>query len=347
MAIYFVSKDHLGSTRLLTDINGNNVECDDYLPFGEQLSYSGCSNTATTHKFTGKERDAETGLDNFGARYNSSTLGRFVSPDEASFSSPLNPQTWNLYAYVNNNPLSLTDPTGHAPLRNPTYPQCEGACPYQHGSDLDPFDALLNARDGSDMPQVSEFDSDTAQRLADEQTRTTDTSNEVQQAAETASDPLGGPNTDPAQNTVPVSRETYKTADEAATAALDGINKESNVEESEYGGRIVKMGDGKYKYTLPVTQGHPDAVNVDDGGKEGSRIPTGSSNAGIYHTHPDIPGQDPYRFSYADVYHAKQEGVPNYVERPDGSIMKFDYNRTSSPSLYDPNKQVIIREPGL
>lgn len=148
-----------------------------------------------------------------------------------------------------------------------------------------------------------------------------------------------------AQNTVPVSSQTYKTADKAAKAALDAINKESNREGVEYGGRVVKMGDGKYKYTLAVTQGHADSVDVDNGGKEGSRIPAGSTNAGIYHTHPEVPGHDAYRLSYADVYHAKQEGVPNYVERPDGSIMKFDYSRTPSPSLYDPNKQVIIRGP--
>ena len=51
-----------------------------------------------THKFTGKERDAESGLDNFGARYNSSSMGRFMSPDPENISSILNqddPQSWN------------------------------------------------------------------------------------------------------------------------------------------------------------------------------------------------------------------------------------------------------------
>jgi RHS repeat-associated protein len=69
--------------------------------------------------FTGKERDAESGLDYFGARYYASTMGRFMSPDWAAKAEPVpyakleNPQTLNLYAYVGNNPLSRTDPTGH------------------------------------------------------------------------------------------------------------------------------------------------------------------------------------------------------------------------------------------
>jgi RHS repeat-associated protein len=63
--------------------------------------------------FTGKERDAETGLDYFGARYMSSAQGRFTSPDPLLASGRVeNPQTWNRYAYVLNNPLRLIDRTG-------------------------------------------------------------------------------------------------------------------------------------------------------------------------------------------------------------------------------------------
>lgn len=55
-------------------------------------------------KFTGKERDAESGLDNFGARYMGSSLGRFMSPDPMG-GHPQDPQTLNRYTYVRNNPL--------------------------------------------------------------------------------------------------------------------------------------------------------------------------------------------------------------------------------------------------
>ena len=64
---------------------------------------------------TGKERDAESGNDYFGARYYASNMGRFMSPDPlGNFVADVsNPQTWNMYAYALNNPLKFTDPTGY------------------------------------------------------------------------------------------------------------------------------------------------------------------------------------------------------------------------------------------
>jgi len=87
------------------------VDSMDYLPFGEQIAGS----SAITQKFTGKERDSESGLDNFGARYNSSQYGRFMSPDQSMAFSirQINPQRWNQSAYSLNNPLSYSDPTGN------------------------------------------------------------------------------------------------------------------------------------------------------------------------------------------------------------------------------------------
>jgi len=66
-----------------------------------------------TDQFTGKERDAETGLDFFGARYMASAQGRFTSPD-APFNDqqPEDPQSWNLYSYTRNNPLAHVDVNG-------------------------------------------------------------------------------------------------------------------------------------------------------------------------------------------------------------------------------------------
>lgn len=78
--------------------------------------------------FTSKERDVETGLDYFGARYYSSLPGRFtgVDPREIAFESSRirflayvgNPQNWNHYSYVLNNPLLLTDPDGREPNKS-------------------------------------------------------------------------------------------------------------------------------------------------------------------------------------------------------------------------------------
>jgi RHS repeat-associated protein len=66
------------------------------------------------YKYTGKERDTESGLDYFGARYYGSSMGRFQSPDPVIITPErlANPQELNLYAYVANNPLRFIDPTG-------------------------------------------------------------------------------------------------------------------------------------------------------------------------------------------------------------------------------------------
>jgi RHS repeat-associated protein len=132
----YVTADHLGSTRILTDAAGNVQSRTDYLPFGEEIASnwgnrsSIAGYTAVTsirQKFTGKERDGESGLDFFGARYFSGAQGRFTSPDplsilqEAESHEELgeflsNPQHWNKYAYSLNNPLKYVDPDGRHPV---------------------------------------------------------------------------------------------------------------------------------------------------------------------------------------------------------------------------------------
>ncbi len=62
---------------------------------------------APAYEFTGKERDSESGLDNFGVRYNSSNLGRFMSPDPKHVSAHLfDPQSFNRYVYARNKSMS-------------------------------------------------------------------------------------------------------------------------------------------------------------------------------------------------------------------------------------------------
>jgi len=90
------------------------------MPFATEIPAGYDARTSTwgatddvNQKFTGKERDAEIGLDYFGARYYGSALGRFTGPDEPfADQHPEDPQSWNLYAYVRNNPMKNTDPNG-------------------------------------------------------------------------------------------------------------------------------------------------------------------------------------------------------------------------------------------
>jgi RHS repeat-associated protein len=103
--------DHLGTARVSTNASGSICYDADFYPFGgERIVADTCD---STYKFTGKERDTESGLDNFGARYDASSLGRFMTPDPLMASATVyNPQTWNRYTYALNNPLRFVDPDG-------------------------------------------------------------------------------------------------------------------------------------------------------------------------------------------------------------------------------------------
>ena len=95
----YVHKDNLGSTRVVTDLNGNTIESNTYLPYGENLDSS-----RETFTFTGKELDSS-GLQYFGARYYDPSLGRFISVDPIGDGG-------NWYEYAASNPLKFVDPTG-------------------------------------------------------------------------------------------------------------------------------------------------------------------------------------------------------------------------------------------
>jgi RHS repeat-associated protein len=119
-ALYFDFNDWLGTKRLVVNAAGQAVNYWGSDPFGDYLTPHVTTDPSDLH-FTGKERDAESGLDYFGARYYGSNMGRFMSPDWSAKAEPVpyskldDPQTLNLYAYVGNNPLSRVDPDGHAP----------------------------------------------------------------------------------------------------------------------------------------------------------------------------------------------------------------------------------------
>jgi RHS repeat-associated protein len=114
---YFIHADWLGSERARTTAAGATYETCTSLPFGDWLTCT--SGDPSPMHFTGKERDSESGLDNFGARYYSSAMGRFGSPDwsAAPIAVPYvdfsDPQTLNLYSYVQNRPTMKADADGH------------------------------------------------------------------------------------------------------------------------------------------------------------------------------------------------------------------------------------------
>ena len=118
--IFYYFADQLGSTRTITTGSGTGQTPGqlcydaDFTPYGQEISHTERLQTtacSTNYKFTGYERDSETGLDYAFARYYSSSLGRFLSTDPLGGSIG-DLQSHNAYAYVTNNPTNGTDPLG-------------------------------------------------------------------------------------------------------------------------------------------------------------------------------------------------------------------------------------------
>jgi RHS repeat-associated protein len=123
LRIRYYHQDHLGSSGVITDAAGHLVEETAYLPFGGTRHSFRPRGVTEAYGFTQKEQDAETGLHYFEARFLASRFGRFASVDplyvephqltKEKFQSYLeNPQKLNLYSYVLNRPMNMTDPTG-------------------------------------------------------------------------------------------------------------------------------------------------------------------------------------------------------------------------------------------
>lgn len=115
--VYYYVADHLGTARATVQA-GQTAACydADFYPFGGERTYTDTCDSA--YKFTGKERDSESGLDYFGARHYGSSLGRFMSTDPSSASiDKTNPQSWNRYSYTYNNPLAYVDHNGKWPTK--------------------------------------------------------------------------------------------------------------------------------------------------------------------------------------------------------------------------------------
>jgi len=128
-AVHYYLSDHLGSAHFITNATGGIQESSDYYPYGgERVIINGDPNQ---YKFTGKERDSESGVDYFETRHYASSLGRFMQPDEfpggpvdlfntdepapqtLPYADINDPQSLNKYAYTYNNPLRYVDPNGH------------------------------------------------------------------------------------------------------------------------------------------------------------------------------------------------------------------------------------------
>jgi len=107
-SINYIHNDHLGSTSVLTNQSGQMVEKTTYEPYGEVKA----GGTKSKFQYTGQEKDQETGLNYYDARYYDPHTHRFTQPDTL-LPDIYDPQQLNRYAYVRNNPLKYTDPSGN------------------------------------------------------------------------------------------------------------------------------------------------------------------------------------------------------------------------------------------
>jgi RHS repeat-associated protein len=106
---YYYLKDHLGSIKMMVDASGNVQSYNDYYPYGMTMpGRSGVNGADTRFRFTGKERDVESGFDYFGARYYDSRIARWMSVDPLAGKYPgMSP-----YVYCANNPIVIIDQDG-------------------------------------------------------------------------------------------------------------------------------------------------------------------------------------------------------------------------------------------
>src|SRR5580698_623011 len=234
--VYYYFADDLGSASVVTDDQGDVIDESDYYPYGgENMLASG---SGQAYKFTGKERDDESGNDFFGARYYSSNMGRWMSPDwdakpaAVPYADFADPQTLNLYGYVSNNPLSRADPNGHLMMS------------------LEEVASWGGAGSGGANPSAGGgiWDTTTTGGVGAPTPSSTPAQNNAPQATPATAQQQNLPN-------APTPSGNHN-LDDTATAALKATNPKSIREDREYVGRVYKNPDGTYTATAmtPIGQ---------------------------------------------------------------------------------------------
>jgi RHS repeat-associated protein len=110
VTITYIHNDAAGTPLVATDASGNLLWKENYRPYGDRLNNQPASSNNSLW-YSGKPYDSQTGLTYMGARYYDTVLGRFTGVDPHGF-DPDNIQSFNRYAYANNNPYKFVDPNG-------------------------------------------------------------------------------------------------------------------------------------------------------------------------------------------------------------------------------------------
>jgi RHS repeat-associated protein len=282
--IYYAYSDWLGTKRYEADGSGTYINSWSGLPFGDSLTPLNATGVdATEHHFTGREHDAESGLDYFAARYYESKTGRWMLPDWSDvpvavpYATFTNPQSLNLYTYVGNNPVTAIDADGHAANNNMTNVPV-GSTQWQHmtncNSGLSEPDCLSDQvipgiMDDAVPPGGSEQYQTYVAMVADSQ-----------QVARDQAQQQSGPPPPPAPAPV------FQNPNEAAMNAAAGITGAMQATGNEWGAALYKTSDGMTGVTPLRTDHDPTAVGT-SGFYTGKDIPQGATRIGDIHGHPD------------------------------------------------------------
>lgn len=153
---YFFANDHLGSPTIVTNQNGQIVEENDYDDYGKIINQN---TEGSDYKFIGKELDAETDLQYFGARYYNSLVGKFVSIDPLILENAeiflADPQQLNSYAYGRDNPIRFLDPTGEA--NSDFQPYYSNNSSYSYGEPLGSYRNVVVRSHGAENIYTNDY----------------------------------------------------------------------------------------------------------------------------------------------------------------------------------------------
>jgi RHS repeat-associated protein len=283
---YFIHADWLDTERMRTNTSGVSVETCTNLPFGDGQSCTG-TDVSPLH-FTGKQRDAETNLDDFGARYFNSGMARWVTPDWSARPAGTPyvdiglPQSLNLYAYVGNNPITHTDPDGHVCFGANCRGEAIQSIPSNTVGDLETGASPIFSEGLATETEIKALSS--LQQQSPQQIRDTTVSDQRY--------------------------STKKGAAKAAEKSAINLTKEANkagTTDWEFGGWVVKDSSGKYAYTNPLKGSKRGEADIDN-----MIVPKGFSKVAGYHTHPDA-GPWGEGFSVGDVNWAVRNRMTLYV----------------------------------
>ena len=305
--------DWQGTERVRSNPGGTEI-CTD-TPYGMNMTCSGLSDTSGMH-YTGLQYDAETAMSHAQNRQLPMQLGRWLNADPGGLQAAKldDPQTWNMYAYVRNNPMTLTDPTG---LRGTV---AQGGPPF--------CDA--GTWDGCTQPSLAQS---FAWNVVDEE-----------RDAEAAAWEM-------AQNTTPTikgvaadcpgctsEKKAAIAAEKAAIGQTRGAAKKGKYE--EFGGWVITKNGKNFTYTVPVTFGSPEHFHQDN-----VTVPEGYAQVAVYHTHPD-PNSMGEGLSPGDMGWANRNQMNIYVGMSySGNVRQYVPGKTQNNGLNGVSGDLIYTVP--